>query len=92
MPMTCQACGRPLASDVRGLSPIQRAILDTVTRRGEISARDLADIVWADDPGGGPLSGVKQHIFYLNRKLRPYGLAVRAGRGAGAVYSLRTNN
>ena len=73
------------------LTPVQRRIVDVVRRRGEVNAEDLRCAVWADDEDGGPLNDktLHVHIYLLNKKLRRYGLAVRANKGAGATYKLR---
>ena len=44
-----------------------------------------------DDPDGGPENPktLHVHIYLLNKKLRRFGLAVRANKGAGATYQLR---
>ena len=45
-----------------------------------------------DRPEGGPSSNayaVYSHIREINKKLRGYGLAIRATTGPGAEYSLR---
>ncbi len=59
-------CGRPIIPEGLRLSPIQRRILEVVDRRGEISPRDLADAVWADDPNGGPLDShaLVAHVYW----------------------------
>jgi hypothetical protein len=89
---TCVTCGQPIIpEDGMRLSQTQQRIFDAVRRGGEISPRDLADIVWADDPNGGPDNpcALKAHVFYLNQKLAALGLVVRAGKGAGAVYQIK---
>jgi hypothetical protein len=87
----CPSCGRPIVPDGVRLSPTQRKILDAVQRRGEICSRDLRYAVWGNDPDGGPESfkTLAAHVHFLNQRLSAHGLMVRAGRGAGAVYSLR---
>jgi hypothetical protein len=74
-------------TDLPRLPPIKQRILDAVRRRPR-SAEELREIVWADDPNGGPEDRrvVHVHVWQLNRLLMPYGFAIRAGRGAGAVY------
>jgi hypothetical protein len=87
----CSHCGAPIVPPGLALTPVQRRIVAVVQRRGEVSAEDLRAAVWADDADGGPenLKTLHVHIYLLNKKLRRYGLAVRANKGAGATYQLR---
>jgi hypothetical protein len=87
----CPHCGAPRVPERLPLTPVQRRIVDVVRRRGEVNAEDLRCAVWADDEDGGPLNDktLHVHIYLLNKKLRRYGLAVRANKGAGATYKLR---
>jgi hypothetical protein len=82
----CPGCGRPLPHDNLGLPPIKRRIHDIVGRHPGISAEHLCELVWADDPGGGPESGRKAihvHVNQLNHRLAPFGIAVRGSLSAG---------
>jgi hypothetical protein len=87
---SCPHCGAPRVPDRLPLTPVQKRIVDVVRRRGEVSAEDLRVAVWADDEDGGPenLKTLHVHIYLLNKKLRRYGLAVRANKGAGATYKI----
>jgi hypothetical protein len=87
----CPHCGQAIVPDSLPLTPIQRRIVDVVRRRGEVNAEDLRRAVWANDEDGGPenLKTLHVHIYLLNKKLRRYGLVVRANKGAGATYQLR---
>jgi len=83
----CDACGQPvlMRSELPPLSPIKQRILETVKRRPGITAQQLRDWVWVDDPNGGPLTGTKNlhvHIDQLNALLRPLDLCVR-NKGGG---------
>jgi hypothetical protein len=84
----CPHCQQPvLPTDLPHLPPIKRRILDAVRRRPQ-TAEELRAIVWADDPDGGPEDRkvLHVHIWQLNRLLAPYGIVVRASKGAGALY------
>jgi hypothetical protein len=75
----CSGCGRPLPNDELMLPRIKRRILDIVSRRPGISAERLRELVWADDPAGGPecRHTLFVHIHQLNRLLAPFGIEVR---------------
>jgi hypothetical protein len=86
---TCSCCGQPVVPvEELHLSPIQRRIFDAVRRRPGISAENLRDVVWADDPNGGPECRhcIYVHVFQLNQRLAPLSILVRAPKGAGAGY------
>ncbi len=66
------------------LSATQQRIYDAVCRNPGIRAARLRDLVWADDPNGGPEN---RHNLYvqinrMNRKLAVRHLAINA-RGGG---------
>jgi hypothetical protein len=67
------------------VTPTQRRILDVLKRRGSASADELRDVLWSDDPDGGPdsPSTLHAHIWHLNQRLKSRGLRVRASRWAG---------
>jgi hypothetical protein len=92
---TCKCCGQTLPS-----SPIlpdlvtggkQRELIDAVWRAGRygIKTEQLFQVLYQDDPEGGPGTGhraLHALICYTNRKLRPQGFIIygdgqRSGRG-----------
>jgi DNA-binding SARP family transcriptional activator len=80
--MCCPSCGRPLPR----LPPIKRRIFDLVSRRPGISVDQLAGLVWADDPAGGPENARKNihvQVNQLNHRLAPFGIAVRGSIAGG---------
>ena len=87
----CPCCGQPILPEGLSLPPIKRRILDAVQRRPCISAEELRGVVWASDPSGGPEDRkvLHVHVFQLNQRLAPYGVMVRAPKGAGAGYRVR---
>lgn len=89
---TCPCCGQPAVPETLPLPPVKRRILEAVRRRPGISAEDLRTAVWADDPGGGPEDRkvLHVHVHQLNKLLAPFGVAVRAPKGAGAGYRIRS--
>jgi DNA-binding SARP family transcriptional activator len=74
------------------LPPIKRRIYDIVNRHHGISAERLRELVWIDDPSGGPedRKTIHIHVHQLNRLLRPYGIEVRGSVSGGyRVQSVR---
>jgi hypothetical protein len=87
----CPTCRRPLMPHGLRLSPTQRRILEIVQARGAVTPADLRDAVWSSDPSGGPENPktLTAHVYVLNTKLRPHGIRVGAGKGAGSVYTIQ---
>jgi hypothetical protein len=81
----CPGCGRPLPHDGLVLPPVKRRIYDIVSRHPGISAERLRELVWIDDPAGGPEDRkvLHVHVHQLNRRLAPFGIAVRGSLTAG---------
>jgi hypothetical protein len=80
----CSHCGQPIPPKGLRLPPIKQRIYDAVKRRPGITAQELRDWVWADDPDGGPLTDTKclhTHVAQLNALLRPLGIMVRSQGG-----------
>ena len=78
------------------LPPIKRRIFDAVAKSPGISAERLREIVWADDPNGGPEDRkcLHVHVHQLNKLLLPFGLMVRApfgfsGHGVHLYWTLK---
>jgi len=86
----CARCGQPIVPAGPTLPPTKRRILDAVQRHPGINAERLRDLVWQDDPGGGPecRHTLYVHVNQLNRRLAPAGIAVRAARGGSAGYRI----
>ena len=84
-PNTCPTCGQALPPAGLALPKTKRRILDAVQRRPGIDAEALRAIVWGDDPNGGPESAkcLHAHVWQLNEKLAPLGLAVRGSVSGG---------
>src|SRR5262245_23440750 len=85
-PTICAHCGQPvLPSHSIPLPPLKSRILDLVRRHPGIQAETLRELVWADDPNGGPedRKAIHVHVHQLNRALEPYGLRVRGSRSFG---------
>ena len=90
----CQCCGHPLPPDnvLQALTPLQQRIFLAIKRAGPggIGSRDIMDIVYANDPTGGPESTniVPVVVKHMRDRLAPHGLAIRGRRGPGALYRL----
>src|SRR4051812_23826435 len=70
------------------LSPKERALYDALARRfGRwTSWQDLASVVYADDPNGGPddaENSINVAIHYLKKKIAARGLVIDATFGSG---------
>jgi hypothetical protein len=87
----CPCCGQPILPEGLRLPPIKARILDAVQRHPGISAERLRGIVWQADPNGGPEDRkvLHVHVSQLNSRLAPFGVMVRAPKGAGAGYRVR---
>jgi hypothetical protein len=82
----CPTCGQPKLTGDLLLPHIKQRIYELVSQHPGISAEHLCELVWADDPSGGPESGRKTihvHVNQLNRRLAPFGIAVRGSLTAG---------
>lgn len=92
---TCPACGavrddRPFA-DVR-MTDRARRLLSLVEARPGISSVELAGLIYAEDPDGGPddfAQAIRNFVRQVNRKIRPRGWTVNSPPGPGAGYMLR---
>jgi hypothetical protein len=61
---------------------MQRCILMTVLYKPGMSAREIADVLFRDNPRGVPATGyirVGDHIHRINRLLEPHGITIRSG-------------
>lgn len=87
---TCPRCGQPMIPVGLTLPRTKRRILNAVQRRPAITAEELRDLVWQDDPTGGPecRHALYVHINQLNLRLAPFGIAVRAPRGGSDGYRI----
>jgi hypothetical protein len=90
----CPTCGQPLPRPSDELSAafpiIQKRIFTLVERHGQISPEVLYAAIYGSDPNGGPgRQGLAANVYYLNKRLAPHGLAVRANkRGSRGFYRL----
>ena len=81
----CPYCGSPIVTTELILPRTKRRILAIVQHFPGISAERLRELVWINDPNGGPESrkAIHVHIHHLNKRLAPFGLAVRGSVSGG---------
>jgi hypothetical protein len=99
----CPACGHPIrdwvhvrtsplpGEDFPALKRYQKQIFEAVQKAGKngIHSERLFYLLYSHDPNGGPnFSGLAAIVAHLNRKLKPHGVKVFAGRGGDRVYRL----
>jgi hypothetical protein len=94
MVRTCKCCGHPLPDEgvLAALTPLQRRVFTAIQRAGPagVPASQLMDIVYADDPTGGPVSTniISVVANQMKPRLIPFGVQLRGKRGAGGYYVL----
>jgi hypothetical protein len=83
----CASCGQVIPPTGLRLPKINQRIYDGIRRRPGITAAALRDLVWADDPNGGPEDRkvLHVHVNQLNSLLAPHGVYVRS-EGGGYVF------
>lgn len=63
------------------LSPMQFLVATVVWMRGRIHTKDLWDVIWGNDPAGGPeWDSLAVQLCYLNRRIRPFGYLLTTER------------
>jgi hypothetical protein len=91
-PHICPACRRPFPPLLVVHGPIRQRIVDIVGARLDgITRGELLDLVYADDPGGGPVNPntISVLIKHANAELAEQGFRILpAWRGRGARYRL----
>jgi len=90
---TCSQCGQviPPSGLLHELPPTKRKIFELVQRHPDISAERLRDLVWADDPNGGPecRHTIFVHVSQLNDLLASHGICVRSEGGGYRIRQVR---
>ena len=92
----CPTCGQLLPDDEatlmaeRFLTGICATIFKKVRKAGAAGVQTdmLFDAIYGGDVRGGPESGyniISVHVYYLNRKLKRFGLRVRGGQTGHGV-------
>jgi hypothetical protein len=85
----CPACQRPLPEALIVTGPRRQRLVNILADRPDgVPVRDLVDLVYADDPNGGPLTAQRSLNVIAHRaniQLRPQGYQIKSmwlGRGA----------
>jgi len=79
----CKTCGHPIIADEVGivLTPLQRRIFNIVKAAGTagLTARDIVEMVYSNDPAGGPISPnvISVVCNQMNKRLAQFSLAVK---------------
>lgn len=90
----CACCGHPLPDESveADLSPAQARMFKIIKRAGSggIAVKDIMDILYANDPSGGPDSRNIICVMAKNmrKRLELAGLTIAATRGPGSKYFL----
>jgi hypothetical protein len=88
----CPACRRPFPPRLVVHGPVRQRIVDTIANRPDgISRAELLDVVYADDPEGGPdnANTISVLIHHANIELAPQGFRIEpTWLGRGARYRL----
>lgn len=87
----CECCGQEIRTDIDlgvKLSRGDRTIVNAVHKAGKngILTPRLFDILYSDDPDGGPETGMKTlhtRVHLLNRKIKPAGYYIRGEHSGG---------
>lgn len=54
-PECCPSCGRPFAPELAVTGPVRRRLVEIIANRPDgITRSELMDLLYADDPDGGP--------------------------------------
>jgi hypothetical protein len=91
---TCECCGHPVPpyNTLKGLTPAQQRILEVVEKAGQagISRRDIMDVVYRDDPAGGPASPNVLNVqkTKMQAVLQSYGLKIASEGGHYSLWRL----
>lgn len=91
----CKCCGHPLPPDdlEQRLTPMQGRLYQILRRAGTrgVEGRMLMELLYQDDPSGGPESTNIINVMSknINKRLEAFGLAVQAtARGPGGRHRL----
>ena len=88
-PQICPQCRRPFPPPLIVSGSVRQRLLDIIGNRPDgISIGDLVELVYADDPDGGPVTALRSvnvMIHKANAQLAAQGYQIKAiwlGRGA----------
>lgn len=88
----CPCCKRPFPPSIAVQGRIRQRLVDLVAGRPDgITSSELMDLLYADDPNGGPENPVvvRSHVYQANKGLAQHGYTIKAHHpGSGARYKL----
>jgi hypothetical protein len=90
----CDQCGQSVANVRHGirLTALKVRILDAIERAGPggIAARDLFDVVFANDLRTHSINTLKAHVFQINQALLGTGLHIYGRQGGWRLHIAET--
>jgi hypothetical protein len=91
-PQICPHCRRPFPPQLLVAGSVRQRLVNAIANRPDgITIAELMDVVYADDPSGGPETPNSLYVIkrFANRQLTPQGYRIEpTSRGAGARYRL----
>jgi len=72
---------RRLDAMLADLAPMQAALVQAILRRPGISTLQLCDLLWQDDPNGGPDDAavcMRVHAYNARKRMARHGYTVRS--------------
>jgi hypothetical protein len=89
----CPVCSRPYPPRLKVNGPVRQRVVEIVADHPDgIPIRELCNLVYSDDPNGGPLTAqrsINVIVHRANAQLAAQGYQIRARwRGRGSVYEL----
>ena len=89
----CPQCQRPLPPALPVHGPVRQRIVDLIASRSDagITRHELLDLVYANDPNGGPDTEnvISVLVKKANNDLAPLGYCITATGGPGSRYHLQ---
>ena len=90
----CPTCGRAYPIPIAVGGRRRQDVYDYIARHPEgVTIQQVCDYVYQLDPDGGPGNAevtIRTTIWFLNQKLKPHGLRVRATGGHGSKYKMES--
>ena len=92
-PHLCPRCRRPFPPPLVVTGPLRQRMVNILANRPDgLTINNLVDLVYADDPDGGPVtapSSLNVMAHKANKQLRAQGYQIKSmWMGRGAIYRL----
>ena len=89
----CPTCHRPFPPPLVVTGPLRQRMVNILANRPDgLTINNLVDLVYADDPNGGPLTAPRSlnvMAHKANKQLRAQGYQIKSmWMGRGAIYRL----